>query len=114
MVSNYQLQESASSAAADSTGKAIARLRPLRAFETWNIVGISITNTSSTKIPTFKLYRGSEAPSNLINGTYKGGLNSDPTFTYQLQNGEALVGVWENGDVGAVGTMTIGGTREGR
>lgn len=102
------------SAVADSTGKALVRLGPLRAFETWQIRGLSIISTSTTKIPTFKVYWGSEAASNLLGGTYKGSLNSDPSFTMDLQSGEMLVGVWENADVGSTGTLKPGGNVVGR
>lgn len=108
-----RLQVSASGTA-DSTGKAVAKLGPLRAFETWEIRGIAITDTSSTNIPSFKMYWGSEAPSNLIAGTYKGGLNSDPSFEIDLQSGEVIVGVWENADVGSIGTMKPSGNIVGR
>lgn len=105
-----RLSESARGAA-DAAGKAVARLQPLRAFEKWEVRNVSILNTSTTNVPKFTLYRGSEAPSNQINSTLFGTLNSDSDLYELLENGEALVGVWEGADVGSIGTMTIGGER---
>lgn len=99
---------------ADANGKAVARLQPLRAFERWNIEGISISSTSVTKMPSFKLYSGSEADSNFIDGTLKGGLNTDPSLRMTLENGEVLVGVWYGCDVGSTCVMKPIGNVEGR
>lgn len=101
-------------AVANAAGKAVARLQPLRAFEEWRIETLAIDSTSSTKMPTFKSYRGSESPSNFIGGTFTGKNNVDSSFNKSLRNGETLVGVWENCDVGASCTMSITGTRSGR
>lgn len=106
-----RLDESAS-ATANAAGKATARLQVLRAFERWHITNVSIRNTSTVNVPKFTLYRGSEAPSNQIDTTLFGTLNSDSDANIWLENGEALLAVWENGDSGSVGTFTIGGTRE--
>lgn len=106
-----ELYESAT-AVANAAGKAVCRLQPLRAFETWAIRSLSIISTSSVKIPTFKAYRGSETPSNFIGGTYSGQVNNDPNFNEDLPNGVALVGVFENCDVGASCTMIIKGAKD--
>jgi hypothetical protein len=108
-----ELHESAT-AVANSAGKAIARLQPLRAFEKWFVESVAIQSTSTVKSPTFKIYKGSESPSSLVGGTFTGALNSDPQFNRPLGNGEVLLGVWENCDVGASCTMTIEGTKSGR
>lgn len=105
-----ELYESGSGVA-NAQGKAIVRLQPLRAFEDWHVQRVSIQSTSSTLVPTFKLYKGSETPSSFIGGTFTGNLNSDPQLDLTLMNGESLLGVWEGGDVGSTCTMTITGTK---
>lgn len=98
---------------ADSTGKAVCRVQPLRAFESWHITNTAIQSTSSTNVPTFKLYRGSESPTNFIAGTYTAQFNSSADVI-DLNNGEALVGVFEGADVGSVCTMSVSGEKVGR
>lgn len=107
-----ELHESAS-ATADANGRAVAKVQPMRAFEKWNIDGYSVASTSSVLVPTVRIYRGSENPSSLVEGTYSGNLDhSDTKLT--LMNGEALLAVWSGADVGAQCTFKITGTREGR
>ena len=103
----------AKSATADSTGKATVRVQPLRAFESWRITNTGISSSSTTNVPTFKLYRGMESASNLIDATYTATINSSDTVI-DLNNGEALVGVFEGADVGSVCTMSVSGEKMGR
>jgi len=104
-----QLLES-NSAVANSAGKAICQVQPLRAFERWHITNVGVQSTSTTKIPTCKLYRGSESPSSFIEGTYSAQFNSTAD-SIDLENGERLLAVFENCDVGATCTMFITGEK---
>lgn len=105
---SYDLHES-ESGTADANGKATATLQPLRAFERWAIKRMTIQSTSSTLVPTCKVYRGNETPSSLIDGSHTGTLDHSDT-NIELQNGERLLFVWEGGDAGSVCTATIEGT----
>lgn len=104
-----ELRESAT-ATADANGRAVATVQPLRAFESWTITGITVQSTSSTKVPTAKVYRGAEAPSSIVDGTFTGTLDHT-NDTVELSNGERLICVWENADAGASCTMTVKGRR---
>jgi len=59
-----------------SNGRAVCQVQPLRAFEWWHITMTTVQSTSSVLIPTLRLYRGGESPSSLIDGTFRGTLNS--------------------------------------
>lgn len=108
-MSNVPLFES-STGVADANGRAVARVQPLRAFEQWDIRRYAVSSTSSVLVPTARLYRGSETPSMLVDGTYTGTLDqSDTQLT--LANGEALICVWEGADVGAQCVFTVQGSK---
>lgn len=103
----------ANSAVANSAGKAVCQVQPLRAFESWHITNTAVQSTSSTKVPTVKVYRGSESPSNFIEGSYTGTFNASDTVI-DLNNGERLLVVFENCDVGATCTVSVTGDKKGR
>lgn len=93
---------------ADANGRAVATLQPLRAFENWRVRRMTVQSTSSTLVPTCKIYRGAESPSRLVDGTYTGTLDHTDT-DLPLHNGESLIAVWEGGDVGSICTLSIEG-----
>lgn len=95
---------------ADATGRAVARVQPLRAFETWNVRRMAVSSTSSVLVPTARIYRGSENPSMLVDGTFTGNLDQSDT-QLDLANGEALICVWSGADVGSKCTFTIQGEK---
>lgn len=95
-------------AVADANGRAVASLQPLRSFELWKIKRMTVQSTSTTLVPTCKIYRGAETASALVDGTHTGTLDHSDT-DMQLRNGEALLAVWEGGDVGSTCTITIEG-----
>jgi hypothetical protein len=87
----------------------------MRAFERWDITRVTVACTSVALVPTCRVYRSSEAPSNLIEGTFSGNQDSSDT-AFTLENGEVLIAVWEGkvvgtagADVGSVCTLTIEG-----
>ena len=107
-----ELYESAS-ATADATGVARARVQPLRAFEKWTVTRMTVSSTSETLVPSIKVYKGSESPSQRIDGSYDGVLNQSET-NIDLPNGVALIAVWEGSDVGATCTFTVQGEKTTR
>lgn len=98
------------SATADATGVATVRLQPLRAFETWHITRMMISSTSTTLVPTLKVYRGSINPSQLIDGTYTGTLNQSDT-SVDVPNGEAIIAQWTGATPGSTCVFTIQGRK---
>ncbi len=106
------LGETSQPVAASAAGRAVVQVQPLRAFEVWDIANVSIQSTS-TLIPTFKLYRSSESPSTFIAGTYTATFNSR-SEPIRLENGERLLGVFENCTPGATCVMTVTGSKSGR
>lgn len=95
---------------ADAAGRAVARVQPLRAFEQWEIRRLAVSSTSSVLVPTARIYRGSENPSRLVDGTHTGNLDQSDTHL-NLANGEALICVWEGADVGSSCTFTVEGAK---
>lgn len=106
-MSETPLAES-SSATADASGVARVSLGPLRSFETWDVRSTTVASTSSTLVPTCKLYRGGESPSRLIDGTYTGTLDTTDT-PYKLRSGDKVLAVFTGCDVGAQCTVTVEG-----
>jgi hypothetical protein len=107
-VSNVPLSESASGIT-DANGECRVSLGPLRSFEVWNVISTTVANTGTALVPTAKLYRGGEAPSRLIDGTYTGTLDTTDT-AYSLRSGEKVVAVFTGASVGTQCTVTVEGT----
>lgn len=95
-------------AQADANGRAVVRLQPLRAFERWTVTRMTVQSSSTTLIPTCRVYRGHETPSAQVDGTSRGTMDHSDT-NLPIQNGEVLLAVWEGADVGANCTFTIEG-----
>lgn len=99
-------------ATADATGRAVATVQPLRAFEYWSVQRLTVENTSSVNVPLCKVYRGSIAPTNLVDGTYTGTFDvSELSTPLTIQNGELLLAEWTGCDVGSQCTFTVTGSR---
>jgi hypothetical protein len=98
-------------ATAGSNGRAVATIQPLRSFERWHITRTAVSSNSTILAPTARVYRGAESPSALVEGTYAGRLDSSDTAIW-LENGEALIVVWEGADVGSSCVVTIEGEVE--
>lgn len=101
-----ELFESAQ-ATVNADGRSECRLQPLRAFETWTVTKMTVQSTSVGQSQC-RVYRGSESPSRLIEGTYSGNMDSSDT-SIQLRNGESLLAVWTKADPGSVCTFTVEG-----
>lgn len=108
-MSDFPLYESAT-AIADANGRAVAQIQPMKAFERWRITRTGVQSTSTTKVPTARLYRGSETPSTFMEGSQSGNLDSTDTG-YELRTGERILCVWSNNDVSAACTLTIEGSK---
>lgn len=104
-----ELRESGSGTA-DSAGRAVCRVQPMRYGEEWRITRMTVQSTSATLVPTAKVYRGSEAASNLVDGTFTGTQDTSDT-SIRLMSGEALVCVFEAGDVGSRCTFNVFGEK---
>lgn len=97
-------------AVADANGKAIVRIGPSRAHERWHITSATVQSTSSTLVPTVRVYRGSETESRLIGGSFTGTLDTAGSDV-MLQSQEDIIFVWENADVGSDCSATVNGER---
>lgn len=97
-------------AIADSSGVAIARIGPERAFEQWHITSVAIQSTSSTLVPELREFRNNPIESALIGTSRSGDLDSG-SADILLQSGEDIVYRWTNVDVGAACTVTVSGMR---
>lgn len=98
---------------ADANGRAVCSVQPLRAFEDWRVTLTSVQSSSTTKIPSVKLYRGSETPTQFLDGSYSAQFNSS-SRQIDLRNGERLIAVFENCDVGATCSLNVTGEKQGR
>jgi hypothetical protein len=86
-----------------ANGRGIARVQPMGAFERWEITRINVQNSGDTLVPTCRVYRGSEAASNMVAATSTGTLDTSNENDLILQSGQALVAVWEGYAVGTAG-----------
>lgn len=103
-----QLGESRS-AKFDNDGRASVVMEPPRSYETWSITQTHIHTSSPTQTQ-LTIYRDSEEPGNVIEGTALG--NSDESDTaLELRAGQKLIYVWKEGTPGEIATVTIRGTR---
>lgn len=93
----------------DASGNGTATLTPNR-LETWHVTRIAVSTTTNTLEPIAQVYVGSQAPGNLLSGTYTGSLDSSDE-NQQLNPAQPLVCVWTGGDVGAKATLSVFGQR---
>ena len=106
-MSEVPLSESAS-AIADASGTARISIGPLRSFERWEIASTTVANTGTALVPTVRVYRGGEAPSRLIDGSYTGTLDTSDT-AYTLLSGEKVLAVFTGASIGTQCTLTVEG-----
>jgi hypothetical protein len=116
-MNRYPLRASGT-ATVPASGRASVRVGPMQAFESWNITRITVQNSGTTLVPTCRVYRGSEAASNMVAATATGTLDVSNESDLMLHSGEALVAVWEGytggagADIGSSCVLTVEGTRE--
>jgi hypothetical protein len=95
---------------ADANGRAVITFQPLRAGEDWRITRTSIQNTGTTNVPEVRVYRGVEAPTALVEGTFSGNMDTSDTEIH-LRNGEQLLVVWSGADANSSCSATVDGER---
>lgn len=95
----------------DGSGAGVVTLGPLYTYQTWYPESVNVLITPAPAIePTFKLYRGTAAPSSYLGGTYTGSNDSTILSGVTLNPGEKLFGIWAGGGTpGGVASMTIQG-----
>lgn len=91
----------------DGSGNGVVRVAPKMAD--WEVTRVSISVSSATNEPTFKMYENGISEGDFLEGTWTGSLNTSET-RHPLRNGESLLGVWSGGDPGASATMVVRGT----
>lgn len=97
------------SAVVDASGRAVARISNLVAFERWTVTRWTVSSTSTTETEA-RVYRNQESPSNFVEGTYSG--RQDASDTNQaIGSGEHLVCVWSGATPGSRCVFTINGER---
>lgn len=72
----------------------------------WVILYTTVTVSSQTLQPQVFVYRGLISPSNVVDSTYSGASDSSDTRIL-LRQGQVLIVEWQNGDPGAVATVTF-------
>lgn len=97
---------------ADANGKAVCVVQPLRAFEDWHITNTAVQSTSAA-VPTVKVYKGGESPTNFIEGSYTAQFNASNT-EIDLLNGERLLVVFEGATAGSSCSVSVTGEARGR
>ncbi len=93
----------------DGNGDGEVTYGPGRPNTRMRITGVGVQTSTSTLVPTAKVYQGSADPGRFVSGTYNGALNSDNELDIELWPGEQITVRWENGDVGATATATFRG-----
>lgn len=79
-------------------------------LETWRVTKIALSTTTNVLEPIAFVYVDTAAPGNLLGGTYTGS-NDSSNEDQTLMPGQHLVCTWSGGDVGAVATLSVFGTR---
>lgn len=100
-------------ATADASGRAAASAGPQRYGERWTVTSMA-TLSDSTSESSLRVYKGSEAPFNIVATSYSGNQDTAGGSSLMLVNGDLLVAVWSNCSSGASCTLTIQGERSGR
>lgn len=101
----------------DASGNGDIRIGPNSPFERWEV---TVTNvgvqpvppaTSVVRVAKCDILRGYSADSrNRIDGTYDGTLDTS-TVSYTVYSGQVITVTFRGGDVGAVATVTLAGSR---
>lgn len=91
-------------------GTATVELKP-NGLEKWHISKLAVMTSSNVLEPTARVYLGSISPTNLMDGTTTGSLDSSET-TLDLQQSQPLYCVWSGADIGALATLSVFGTKE--
>jgi hypothetical protein len=98
----------------DADGYGRASLGPRSLSQIWTVTNIAVSVSSATNEPTCNVYLNAVGQPYVLFGTYSGS-RDDTACNVILRSGNKLITVWENGDPGALATISIYGTfRKGR
>lgn len=94
----------------DGSGNGFVALGPAYTAQTWIPSQLTVTVIPTPAIePTFKYYRGTAGPTNILGGTYTGSNDSTDISGVVLNPGEKIYGVWTGSSPGGVAVMAIQG-----
>lgn len=100
----------------DGSGNGTLKMVPWAGSVTWRPSSVSVKASSNTNEATCKIYVGPSATdSYFVDGTFSGssGDSTDRVNGYQVDtHGNALWAVWQDGDAGAVATMSVSGVAD--
>lgn len=97
----------------DANGNGSVFLQPGGARERWMVTLTNVTCSQplTVKMPQMIMYRSSAVPANKIGGTFTATLDTDSVDEILLNMNEGIYFIFSGGDLGAVGTIRIEGTR---
>jgi hypothetical protein len=109
------LNESVNSLPFDANGNGMAQLGPLTAREVWHPDNVHINASTNVADALCSIYVGFGIyQQNFRDATFTGstGDSSDRVNADVIKKGSFIYAVWTGGDVGAVGTMSVTGTKD--
>jgi hypothetical protein len=98
----------------NASGNGTVQLGPYYTHERWQLTSVSVSASTNVKEAQCKIYVGSNvSQGNYVDGTLSGstGDSTGRLAGYVVGHGVYLWAVWSGGDVGAVATMQVQGTR---
>lgn len=95
----------------DANGLGTVVLQPGNANERWNITAQSVRQTiKAVKNPIYSVYVGGVTPNQSVDSTYSGDKDDSDTVI-DIPAGSYYTGQWTGGDIGAILTIIVRGTR---
>jgi hypothetical protein len=91
----------------DASGRAVVTIGPLTPSSRWRTSNVAVSSTSTVDTEC-RVYLGSEAPQNLLGGTFSGNRDSIGAAV-TLYPGSVLSCVWINGTPGATAAVSVYG-----
>lgn len=99
----------------DGSGNGTAKVGPISARETWSPANVHVSASTNAKEAQCLIYVGDSAiQRNFVDSTFSGssGDSSDRVNATRVRVGQYVWAVWAGGDVGAVATLVVTGTKE--
>lgn len=98
------------SATVDANGRAVVSLSPGRPYTSWLVERYAVLIPGEPGHPRAFVYRNTEGPGSLIEGTSKGDNDaSDQPNRLPIRSAESLVFVWSGATPGLTATATVTG-----
>lgn len=113
---NYETQlDAIGTVTLDANGNGSVVLRPSNAHESWTIRSTVVRTTTAVKNPVFQDFVGASGivGGQAVDTTYTGNNDSSDTII-EINEGSFLTAVWTGGDVGAIASVAVRGTRTQR